>query len=115
MADLVLAKVWLAGPEFERCTAERTETLAYSTERRLVSKFHPLLPSNPYTEEVTRLWALEEIPFDVPPGARVSYVGVRIGEHVEFLDLRSDAAKFDRAGTFLVWPLNFEVRERLDV
>lgn len=115
MADVFQAQVWLADENFERCTAVHTETVAYVIERRRVPGFHPLLENTSHDEEVTRLWALEEIPFAVPAGARVSHVVVKVGGFEIPAKLGSGATDFPSAGTFNVWPLNVEVKEKLDV
>lgn len=114
MTDTLHAMVWLTDENFERCTAERTEVLRYYTERRRVSGFHPLLGNKSYNEEVTHLWTTEEIPFDVPAGARVSHVMVQIGDLKIPNMLECGVTDFPSAGVFNVWPLNMEVREKLD-
>lgn len=113
MADVMQARMWLTDENFERCTAVRTETVGYSIERRRVPGFHPLLENTSHDEEVTRLWALEEIPFAVPAGARVSHVVVKVGGFEIPAKLGNDATDFPSAGTFNVWPLNMHVAERL--
>lgn len=106
MADTLHTQVWLADENFTRCTAERTEVLGYSIERRRVAGFHD--------EEVTHLWAMEEILFDVPAGARVARVVVRVGEYTLSTKFESGVTDFPSAASFVVWPLNMEVKERIE-
>ena len=114
MADTLHAQVWLADENFVRCTAERTEVLGYSTEHRRVGGGSPLLENTSHDEEVTHLWAMEVILFDVPAGARVARVVVRVGEYTLSTRFESGVTDFPSAATFAVWPLNMEVKERIE-
>lgn len=114
MTELVQAKVWLAGPDFERCTAERIETLGYYVEVREVSiDASHFTQEHSWREEVTRLRTLEEIPFDVAAGSRVTYVVTSIRGREVFSRLECGTTDFPSTGVFNVRPLSIEVKERI--
>ena len=113
MADVLQGTVWLAGPTGERCTDKRTEPLGWAITRRKDSEFHPLLGNTRYDVEVTHLWTLEEIPFDVPAGAVVRFAVVEVGGRELRAELDNGATDFPSAGVFNLQPLDVEVKERI--
>lgn len=113
MADVMQAQMWLVDENFERRSPVRTEAVGYSIERRHVTEASPACAQS-WVEETTRLWTLEEIPFPVPAGARVAHVVVKVGGFEVPGKLECGVTDFPSAGVFNVWPLNVEVREKLN-
>lgn len=113
MADTLHVQMWLVDENFERRSPVRTETVGYTIERRHVTEASPVCAQS-WEEKVTRLWALEEIPFAVPAGARVAHVVVKVGAFETPAKLECGVTDFPSDGTFNVWPLEMEVREKLN-
>lgn len=113
MADVVQGKVWLTDPTKERCTDVQEVTLAFTVHRERVPGFHPLLENTSHDQEVTRLWASEDLVFDVPAGVRVDYAGAWVAGHTFHAPLPWPES-FDSSGSYTLTNLKLQATERVE-